>query len=1110
MFNLLRPIAAASCCLLAGGCLLAAGQAAWAAAPAAAGSASSADQSPRVEETQPSIYYLPDKQGNLQPVLDFKYQDFVDLYKLRHQLPQRDLPPRYSLERIAAAGTADKTHAELTVHIEAVVQDDDWVRIPLRLDGALLRGGVQYKGSGRQFVQYEGPRAGYACWIRGQPDSRHKLTLTLLVPLETVGEATRLRLYIPRAAASELKLSVPVPGAIGTASEGATLASSAADGGKATEFSVVGAAGDFQLSWHKPHGAAAETPVVLEAVGTVLARLDGRWITTEATLSVRSRGAAFDRLSVRLPPDAELLAAEKPGAYTLVPLDAPAGAGKALGQRSVEVRLARKTAGPVEIRLGCRRAYDPIKGQTWCDLAGFEVVGAARQWGAIAVAVGGDWQTFWGPSRETRQIDRLPDAFRKEEDIVAVFEYSAEPYVLPVRLASRKTRVSVEPEYVLLVDANQVSLEGALAYTIRGAKVSTLEIAAAGWELDQLGPESLVAADTVMADADTAWVPLLRPSSGAIEVHFRAHRAIPDGAASLTIPLPQPRGVSVGPASLAVAAADNVELAPRRQDIKGLVHQRTALPVKLPARQQPPLYYRGVGGEAVFAADFRIRSQQISVAAASLVSIAHRSAAVEQKFSYSVAYEPIDQLTLSIPRALAAGRILARISNEAPAPLVVAAGDPAGDSPTVLARLALPEPRIGSCEVALGYSVPLPEPPSDRPAAVAVPLAMPADGELASNRLAVKADAGVRASLPKEKQNPKSPWLPADRDADFDPQADLSLASALRTSSVVLNLQRETDAAAGEIVVDRAWVQSRLTSAAREDRAVLQLATDRNELQCVLPADAAVAHAVVLVDGRAVEPRVLDGNRLLIPLGQRRACRGVSIELRYHFAGPRPPRGAMAFEFPRLLPGAWMRRMYWQLVLPANEHLLSGPDGFTGEFVWRWSGAGLGRTPVLDQSQLELWSGAEARDAVPDRSNVYLFSSLGRVRQADVWTASRTWIVLWASGAALAVGLLLIYVPAGRHPTVLLVGGAALLAVGLIAPEPTLLLAEAASLGMILTLVAWFLRRRLARRQYVVARGEPSAARIEMGSTHTIFRPAAAAGSRSTAPAPPPAGESPP
>ena len=96
---------------------------------------------------------------------------------------------------------------------------------------------------------------------------------------------------------------------------------------------------------------------------------------------------------------------------------------------------------------------------------------------------------------------------------------------------------------------------------------------------------------------------------------------------------------------------------------------------------------------------------------------------------------------------------------------------------------------------------------------------------------------------------------------------------------------------------------------------------------------------------------------------------------------------------------------------------------------------------------------------LPERANLYLFSTLGNVQQAELHTAGRTWIVLWASGAALVAGLLLIYVPASRHPATLLVVGIVLLAAGLIAPEPTLLLAQAASLGLALTLLAGLLER---------------------------------------------------
>ena len=68
-------------------------------------SAETTDISPRrVEETNPSIYYLKDKQGNLQAVPNFTLEDFEELYKLKHQLVQGDQRPRYSLQQMLATG----------------------------------------------------------------------------------------------------------------------------------------------------------------------------------------------------------------------------------------------------------------------------------------------------------------------------------------------------------------------------------------------------------------------------------------------------------------------------------------------------------------------------------------------------------------------------------------------------------------------------------------------------------------------------------------------------------------------------------------------------------------------------------------------------------------------------------------------------------------------------------------------------------------------------------------------------------------------------------------------------------------------------------------------
>ena len=77
----------------------------------------------RVEEIQPSIYYLKDKQGNLQAVPNFTLEDFEDLYKLKHQLGQGDPRPRYVLQQMLATGNVNAAgQAELTIQFRILVR----------------------------------------------------------------------------------------------------------------------------------------------------------------------------------------------------------------------------------------------------------------------------------------------------------------------------------------------------------------------------------------------------------------------------------------------------------------------------------------------------------------------------------------------------------------------------------------------------------------------------------------------------------------------------------------------------------------------------------------------------------------------------------------------------------------------------------------------------------------------------------------------------------------------------------------------------------------------------------------------------------------------------
>ena len=360
----------------------------------------------KVEEIRPSLYYLPDKQGNLQAVLDFNYEEFIELYKLKERLAQRDAPPRYTIERMSITGSAGNENAELTIQFQIMVRGADWTRVPLRLDQAILSQPAQYQGSGEHFVQFASNGDGYVSWIRAEKEGPQQISLKMLVPLSQAGEEKKLKIFTPRATASEMKLKIPQPGAVGTVSEGAALlpASAEQDG---TLFTATGLGGEFQLAWHKAGAKTADVPAVLEATGDILNRLDSQGVVSEAILSLHSYALPFDRFTVRLPPDAELV----PGGaadYSILPLDGKDEAGADARHSVVEVRLHKKTAsgGNPLVRAAKLR---PGTTAASVDLAGFEVLEAARQWGTIAVAVSNDRQVVWGPCRASSRPIYCPN-----------------------------------------------------------------------------------------------------------------------------------------------------------------------------------------------------------------------------------------------------------------------------------------------------------------------------------------------------------------------------------------------------------------------------------------------------------------------------------------------------------------------------------------------------------------------------------------------------------------------------------------------------------------------------------------------------------------------------
>lgn len=1033
---------------------------------------------PRIEESRPALYYLKDKNGNLQPVPGFSLEEFEELYKLKNQLAQREERPRYSLQRMSIQAQANGEQAELTVQLALQIRDESWVRVPLRFDLALLREPPQYKGPGEHFLHYEADGEGYVGWFRGQSDQPHELTLKFLVPLSTAGDETRLKFTAPRATSSELKLHVATPNATAVVSERATLQQSVPTN-SGTDFTVLGLGGEFEIAWTR-NDAGRAAPPSLETSASVLARIDAAGVQTEATLVVRSHNAPFDVLRVSLPPGAELAPATATG-YTVAPLP---GANPA--RPMVEVRLAKKTSGPVEIRLNAKRPPMAAAAENWTELAGFDVVGAARQTGVIAVAAMPESQVLWGPNRRVRQTDQFPEALRRE-DVAAAFEFFAQPFSLTARLSPKKTRIHVEPEYRLSVESDQVRLDARLRYTIRGVKVYALRVAMPGWELDDVGPEQLIAVDGAgLGENGVLSAPLLQATSGACELRIRAHRAMPKKAGRIEIALPEPQADTFGPAVLAVSPADNVELTPASPSMKGLVRESVPPQWKMPERQQPPLFYRGDGPKTVFAADFRIHTRQIRCSVSSTVDFAKPGGEVDQAILWNISYEPADALTLLVPRPLAHSDTLQILYQGRPLAATAAGeSDDASQDAPIRMQVGLPGPCIGACELSIRYPLGIPSEVFTGAEAIAVPLLMPGEGEVTSNKLAVLTAPDAAVTLGH------GPWTADERTAAGDAQAArLELTTAERPARVEVTLHRKAARDKGAVVAERAWLQTWLTRSARQDRAVFRFTSDRKEIEVSLPAGAILSQGAVSLDGVRLGVSPDRSNRISIPLADDAAARQYVLEMQYQFPNERSPVGALSIDLPRLGPNAWVRRAYWQLILPPNEHLVLPPAGLVSEFAWGWRGYGFGRSPLLEQADLESWSGASRRQGPPAGVNRYLFSAVGPVENCTVYTAERATIVFVASAVALALGLLLLYVRAMRHPIALTAGGAILIGLAAAEPAAAVLFLQAAALGVALAILGALLRRWTTRPEA----GEPLSRAIKPldGSRRTdaaVIRP---------------------
>lgn len=1029
---------------------------------------SGSDRPPVSSEREAAAFYLRDRNGNLILVPDFSFERWERLTRLeRNLLPAT--PPRHRFtEPVRLTGEAQAAYVLIEascafelMESEAAAEEeaDRWFRIPVRFDQAIRTPEFTHAGEGEVFWTFDANAEGHVIWVRAQVGSRHRVNWTMKLPLTRRGDLSSIALKTP-STAYRFELTVPgdeVESFQGPASE-AVLQSLATQDGQ-TRTMIEGAGGDLQLNWR----AKGSASTFMEAQGTVQVRVMGGEVDSTANILVKSYADPVSSFAIRIPPGAELI--PLPSSELDIQLEN--------GEQDTGsvVRVSRRdgeAASEFEVVLQTLRPSTSVESDEPLETAGFEVLGAVRQWGSVDFEVDSEWTVDWLPGDYVRRESPAMDA-GAPRPATARFIYNRQPYSLKAKVSRRVSRISVEPSYLIDVRPRQLSLDSRLSYRFSGSRAKVLRIQMPGWDVvEDVQPADAIESFELVEGRLSIY---LTPNTNSdLELRLTARQTVSDSD-SVTFQLPQPVAPSAAPPTVAVLPADNIQLSPRDEELIGLITESLPIEIPLPESQQPAFTYRGEANAplTVFSADMEVLPRQIDVAVESALSLAPNHVEVQQSLQYSIQHEPVNQLRLEIPERLAETGEWEVTMDGVQLPVVLLnnvssdlTSEAANERPILVVTLR--EPQIGNVELSLQYRLAFDEEFRKSQSTVLVlGLAQPAQEE---STAVIENQMRISTSDFFDSKQVDRAWEVVqdsntegtDGDALTEPLYRATGRIDSVTTEVVVALLQEQDT----LVLEKAWLQSWLTADARRDRACFRFRTDRTQIELAIP-EGATGVEVMLNGELQSESQPVEG-QLRLELGDSIAVREHIVEMWYWYAPTDASLKQVRAVMPDLIGAERAERIFWQLVLPANDHLVWSPPRLTSELTWRRGGLLWRREPNRRQRQLENLLAASPQDGVPTSTNQYLFSSVGPTGSVEFYTARRATLVTCVSGLVLACGLLLIYFPRMRHPAALLTIGVLVLALALAFAEVALLIAQAAGLGIALVLFARLFQWTMAIR----------------------------------------------
>ncbi len=1073
-----------------------------------------------------------DKDGNpVEVPLGPTWEEYLKFVRDRGLATSNNLPDFY-IARLQLNGDVNVEDGVAALDVEVLIRvlaEDRAVDVPLRLTEATLRD-HSYSGPGTlAFIPTE-RNSGVACRLIGQGE--HSIRLKTLVAIRKSGDTLRLQLSLPPSPQSELVLTVPRERIVvrGDAAGGRPVSSTQKDG--TTQIRAFGLGSTLDLSWQELTARAEVRPEI--AVTTYVSATlepDGGDLEAEQTI-VATRGN-FDRLTVEIPSGFILRSLTSP-THPEIQYEQPEFpratiqfAGPTAGPVKLTWSLYSVKSSKPEDSADAAAADDDSAGSF--ELQGFRVEEASRHEGFLRVGVPEGFLPGLIEAEtpnQSRQLmearlssfqpeligRRLPDASGQQQ----VWRILDPGFRAMFQLKRIEPGFLVAPRFELRFNDRIVEVNASFDVLVYRGSLQQLDLLwpdfhAQQWRVEVAGspvdielqlPDSASETpvvgngpgDSVPAAGDRLGMILTDARSrthGNWTIELTCRVPVPEGAESFPLTLPQ---VDVPIERLRspivrVINERNIEstLVAARGTIAHEVPDDVADPVEayLPTNLKTRAWE--IDSPSIrFDATVAAHEQKVSCTPYATLRYDDDHFEVVQRLEYSVTYEPLSRVRVEIPSELTGETIsraefrLLRPGDEQPRKLTpVGTGLQLGE--TVQRSLQLPESLWGQFAIICEYSIPISDLlATTKPSSNDVPLIHSADAVADATRVEIQAPANIELRLSADT------WQPELSVGRFPAWVAQGTQRRLRVVS-----QSSAGRASERFAVRRIELQTELFRTGARTRAAYQVEGDVSWLTLTFPPDCDLNSIGAWWDGEPLSPEAIrqlpDSERdLRFDLEVDGVTRRHTLQIQYQSQASHDfgPLTSLSVQAPEFASGVQLSEAVWEITLPDDQYVFVYPESWLPQMRWLRSGMVWRRKPTgpgfaanwpsAGDTGSEAWgslTGSNAGLVTP-----YRFTAFGHQQPLFIRSMSRPAIVLTGTGLALAIGLILLRVPATRHVLTLLVLTFSVSVIGLWHLEALQLLAQPAVFGLLLAALGTLIdsRARQRMKSSYVAYSSPS------------------------------------